>query len=90
MRAWTQQLHKCGVGREKYHVMLLLPVLDHEGTMGGGGTDFRSSFGMEPSLVGDAFLPHHPNFAEFRMTTSGHVRLVLLPSWSGVNILHRI
>ena len=69
--------------------MLLLPVLDHEGTMD-GGKDFRSSIGMEPSQVGYAFLPHHPNLAEFRMTISGHVRLVLLPSWSGVNILHRI
>ncbi len=55
-----------------------------------GGGDFRSSLGMEPSLVGFAFLPHHPNFAEFRMTISGPVRLVLRPSWSGVNILHRI
>jgi hypothetical protein len=48
-----------------------------------GGGDFRSSFGMEPSLVGDAILPHHSNFAEFRITISGPVRLVYLPSWSG-------
>jgi hypothetical protein len=81
MRAWTQQLHKCGGGREKYHVMLLLLVWTMKELWTGGGGDFRSSFGMETSLVGDAFLSHHSNFAEFRMTISGPVRLVLLPSW---------